>query len=182
MSSPRIDRPTAPRPHPEPVLAATGAAAALVAQLLTDGGDLWVVLDAAALLAAAFGVARLLRSVATDRGRPALAELSSGVVTGGISAAVGLLGVFGPEAHLGAVVLMVAAGMGTVLTLLILSGATARYLREGRAAGTAAGTGSGTGTGTGTGTVARIGRTASLVTLLAAAVVVALAVLDAVTR
>jgi hypothetical protein len=114
----------------EPVLAVTGAVAAGLAQLLTDTAGIWVLLDVAGVIAATVAVGMLLRSTAAERGRPALAELATGVVVGGLCVAVLLLARHGPEAPLGALVLGMASVMGGVLTLLIVAGALVRDRRE----------------------------------------------------
>jgi len=177
MSTPRIQGPDGsaadPRPRTEPVLALTAAAAAGVGQLLS-AGRLWIVLDLAAVLAAVAALALLLRALAVERDRPALAELSTGVVVGGISAAVLLLAWRGPEAYVGTLVLDVAAGMGTVLAVLIIGGAAVRLVHERPAAPRPADRAAGAPAG--------VGRLVAAVTVLAAAVAVAVTLRDAVAR
>jgi hypothetical protein len=124
------------------------AVAAGLAQLMGDAGGLWVLLDAAAGLGAASAVAMLLRSAAVNRDLPPLAEFATGVVVAGLCVAVLLVALHGPEGRLGAALLEGAAAMGVVLTLLIVSGATVRYLRA-RRSGTGAVRAAGDGAGRG---------------------------------
>jgi hypothetical protein len=167
-SSPRIHRPDdcspatrdRARPRLEPVLALLAAASAGTAQLVTNVDALWVLLDAAAVLGAVFAVAMLLRALAAARARPALGELATGVVTGGLTAAVLLLALHGPQARVGALVLEVAAAMGALLTALVVGGAGVRLVRERPAAADRSGT-------------PTIGRAAGWITVVAAAVAVA---------
>lgn len=168
MNLPRTDR-------TEPVLALTAAASALVAEPLSNAGGIWVLLDMAAVLAATAAVGMLLRALAAERSRPSLVEVATAVMTAGISGAVVLLALHGPQARVGTLLLGTAAGMGAVLTVLVLFGAGSRYLRErsadtGDAGVVAAAPGPG------------IGRIAGLVTVLAAAVAVAAVVRDAFVR
>lgn len=114
----------------EPVLALLAATGAVVAQVLTDTDGLRVLLDLTALLTATAAVRTLLRQEALRRRRAALGELAVGVTTTGICLVLVLLGRRGPEAFLGGLVLLAAAGLGAVLSVLILAGATVRLLHE----------------------------------------------------
>jgi len=197
MSSPRTDRPghpgpgSAARPRTEPVLALIGAAAALSAGLLDDAGDLWVVLDIAALLTVTSAIAMVLHGAGVRRGRPAFDELATGTVTAGISGSVLLLAEHGPQARVGTLLLGTAAAMGAVLTVLVLGGAVVRYRRE--RADLAGDQGADPGADFAADPLgaapapplparAPLGMTAGMVTVAAAALAVAAALRDAVVR
>jgi hypothetical protein len=129
MTALNTDPTTASRTvRPESAIAVTGLVAALLAQVLTRSGSLWLLLDVVGGLLT-IGAARVVLRRRLQARRPAAISLADGLLAVAIAGMGLMVAVRGPEPRIAAAPLFVVSVFGTLLSLVIIGNGVLGLIR-----------------------------------------------------